>query len=101
MKNYSDIEYSMIVKDILENDEFAKMANIEHHNSTRLDHMMKVSYYSYVVAKALKLKYREVARAGLLHDFYFGRTTDHDKIKDKVKLYTHLLYQNCRLLSKC
>ena len=89
MKNYSDIEYSMIVKDILENDEFAKMADIEHHNSTRLDHMMKVSYYSYVVAKALKLKYREVARAGLLHDFYFGRTTDHDKIKDKVKLYTH------------
>ena len=56
MKNYSDIEYSMIVKDILENDEFAKMADIEHHNSTRLDHMMKVSYYSYVVAKVLKLK---------------------------------------------
>lgn len=89
MKNYSDIEYSMIVKDILENDEFAKMADIEHHNSTRLDHMMKVSYYSYVVAKSLRLKYREVARAGLLHDFYFGRTTDHDNFKDKLKLYTH------------
>lgn len=89
MKDNLQKEYSVIVKDILSNADFAKMADIEHHNSTRLDHMMKVSYYSYVVAKGLKLKYREVARAGLLHDFYFGRTTDHDKVKDKIKLYTH------------
>ena len=89
MKNDLDIEYSMLVKDILNNEEFKKMGDIKHHNSTRLDHMMKVSYYSYVVAKALRLKYKEVARAGLLHDFYFGRTTDHDKFKDKIKLYTH------------
>lgn len=89
MKNNLEFEYRNIVKDILEHDEFAKMADIEHHNSTRLSHLMKVSYYSYVVAKGLKLKYREVARAGLLHDFYFGRTTDHSKLKDKIKLYTH------------
>ena len=89
MKNNIDREYSIIVKDILENAKFAKMADIEHHNTTRLDHMFKVSYYSYLVARALHLNYREVARAGLLHDFYFGRTVDHDKVSDKVKLYAH------------
>lgn len=80
----------MIVKDILNNEEFAKMADIKHHNTTRLEHMMKVSYYSYKVAKTLGLKYREVARAGLLHDFYFERTVEYNKVKDKMKLYTYL-----------
>ena len=84
-----DFEYSMLVKDILSNEEFAKMEYIKHHNTTRLEHMMKVSYYSYKVAKILGLKYREVARAGLLHDFYFGRTVECDSVKDKMKLYTH------------
>ena len=89
MKNNMDFEYSKLVKDILSNDEFAKMADIKHHNTTRLDHMMKVSYYSYKIAKVMGLKYKEVARAGLLHDFYFGRTKELDNIKDKMKLYTH------------
>lgn len=89
MKNNIDREYSMIVKDILENDAFAKMADIEHHNTTRMDHMYKVSYYSYLVARLLHLKYKEVARAGLLHDFYFGRVANNDKVTDKVMLFTH------------
>lgn len=89
MKRNLDREYSMIVKDIMDNEEFKKMAYIEHHNSNRMNHLIKVSYYSYVIAKKLKLKYKEVARAGLLHDFYFGRTVDHDKFKEKFKLYTH------------
>ena len=88
MKN-TNFEYSMLVKDILNNEEFAKMANIKHHNTTRLEHMMKVSYYSYRIAKILGLKYREVARAGLLHDFYFERTVQYDNIKDKISLYTY------------
>ena len=33
----------MLVRDILDNEEFKKMGDIEHHNSTRLDHLMKVS----------------------------------------------------------
>ncbi len=89
MKNNIDQEYSLIIKDIMENETFNKMADIKHHNTTRLEHMYKVSYYSYLIARLLHLNYKEVARAGLLHDFYFGRTVDHDKIKDKIKLYTH------------
>lgn len=89
MINNLNREYDMIVKDILEDENFKIMADIKHHNTTRLKHMTRVSYYSFVIAKLLRLKYREVARAGLLHDFYMGRTTDFSKIKDKVKLFTH------------
>ncbi len=89
MINNINREYDLIVKDILENENFKIMDEIEHHNTTRLDHMMKVSYYSYLVARFLRLNYRVVARAGLLHDFYLTKTNDYDKKIDKIKLYTH------------
>ena len=91
MMNYlqCDEEYKNIVESIMSNEEFvSSMDNIRHHDSTRLNHMLKVSYKSYKIAKMLKLDYAEVARAGLLHDYYLESVYDQDKIKDKVALYT-------------
>lgn len=67
-----DTEYSQIVYHILVNEEFNKIKTIEHHGVTRYDHSLKVSYYSYKIAKLLHLDYREVARGGLLHDFFLS-----------------------------
>lgn len=67
---YNDSEYLGIVCDILNNDDFQKIANSSHHGGSRMTHCLRVSYYSYVWAKKLKLNYQEVARAGLLHDFF-------------------------------
>ena len=82
--NYSvenDLKYRKIVKNILDDDEFNKIKNIEHHGITRYDHSLKVSYYSYKIAKTLKLDYKQVARGGLLHDFFLS---DEDRtFKDK------------------
>ncbi len=84
-----DEEYNNIVSSILSEKEFSgKMKEIRHHDSTRLNHLLKVSYYSYKIAKSLGLDYREVARAGLLHDFYLDSVYDQGKLKDKVLLYT-------------
>lgn len=84
-----DEEYKDIVASILSNDTFiGQMESIRHHDSTRLKHLLKVSYKSYKVAKALKLDYVKVARAGLLHDYYIESVYDQKGIKDKVKLYT-------------
>lgn len=88
MKLKKDDEYIKITKNILEHEEVLKMSNVKHHDSNRLNHSLKVSYYSYKIAKALHLNYVEVARGGLLHDFFLERTTNYNKIKDKVKLYT-------------
>ncbi|MCI8444912.1 MAG: HD domain-containing protein [Bacilli bacterium] len=74
----NDNEYTKIVGHILDNEEFNKIKTIEHHGISRFDHSVKVSYYSYKIAKALKLDYYDVARAGLLHDFFLSddeRTT--------------------------
>ena len=65
-----DKEYKKIVKNILRNNEFKKLYNIEHHGISRWEHLVKVSYYSYIWGKKLNLDYKSVARGALLHDFY-------------------------------
>lgn len=67
-----DQDYTRIVNHILNNEEFNKIKKIEHHGVSRFDHSLKVSYYSYKMAKILRLNYQDVARAGLLHDFFLS-----------------------------
>ena len=88
MSNIKDKKYLKIVDDILKCEEFSKICEIKHHDSNRLEHSLRVSYFSYKIAKKLHLDYKSVARGGLLHDFFIERTTDYKKAKDKIKLYT-------------
>jgi len=76
-----DRTYNSIVNDILNNEEFNKIKSIEHHGVSRFDHSVKVSYFSYKLAKILGLNYEEVARAGLLHDFFLN---DNQTTKEKI-----------------
>lgn len=88
MSNIKDKEYLKIVDDILKCEDFTKMRDVKHHDSNRFEHSLKVSFYAYKVAKKLHLNYKDVARGGLLHDFFLERTVDYKKAKDKFKLYT-------------
>lgn len=89
MVNYhQDKNYMKIVNPILENKEFNQIETIVHHGTTRLSHSLRVSYYSYKLAQLCCLDSDQVARAGLLHDFYLDRTTDYENKKEKVKLFT-------------
>ena len=65
-----DKEYKKIVKDIFRNVRFKRLFNIEHHGISRMEHSIKISYYSYKIAKFLKMDYVSVARGALLHDFF-------------------------------
>ena len=89
MPNYEDdFEYMNIIKDILDNDNYNILSQTKHHNTTRLNHCLKVSYYSYKIVKKLHLSYKETARAVLLHDFYLEQIDEQDNIKDKVSLFS-------------
>lgn len=76
-----DKEYKKIVKDILRNNEFKKMYNIEHHGISRWEHLVKISYYSYIISKKLKMDYKSVTRGALLHDFYLNGDERNIKFK--------------------
>ena len=83
-----DLQYMSIVNNILDNDEFLKIKKIEHHGISRYDHSLKVSYYSYRIAKALHLDYEQTAVGGLLHDFFLS--PEDRSQKDRIKsVFTH------------
>jgi len=91
MKNINDEEYLFFVDDILKNNDFNKLDTIVHHGNSRLEHSIKVSYYSYKISKLLNLNYEATARAGLLHDFFLS---DNDrKLSDKfLSTFVHPKY---------
>lgn len=65
-------EYYEIVNEILNNPEYQRRLEFHHHeNRSVYTHCLIVSYYSYKIAKKMKLDYRSAAIAGLLHDFYY------------------------------
>lgn len=84
----NDNDYLAIVRHILENSEFQKIGDCVHHGTTRLYHSMRVSYYSYKIAKKFKLDFESTARAGLMHDFFYN---EHGGItKEGIKsTFTH------------
>ena len=77
-----------IVNNILDNEEFMKIKKIEHHGISRFDHSLKVSYYSYKIAKILHLDYEQTAVGGLLHDFFLS--PENRTQKERMKsVFTH------------
>ncbi|MEL7563986.1 MAG: HD family phosphohydrolase [Dehalobacterium sp.] len=63
-------EYLLLVEDILNNEKFLELINYYHHNSSIMEHVLSVSFLSYLVCKKLNLDYVSGARGGLLHDFF-------------------------------
>jgi len=70
MEFFNDQEYLSLVEDILENEKFLELINYYHHNSSIMEHVLSVSYLSYLACKKLNLDYVSGARGGLLHDFF-------------------------------
>ena len=52
-----DKEYKSIVESILENKKFIEINNCKHHGITRLEHSIRVSYFSYKISKK---RYRNI-----------------------------------------
>ena len=88
-KIMSDFEYIDIVRDIINNEEFLKLKFYRHHDNTRLDHCLKVSYNAYKLAKKFNLDYKAAARAGLLQDFFYGDLRYINVIERKYMLNAH------------
>lgn len=85
-----DKDFECILNELFQFEEVKSLENYEHHRVTnRLNHSIDVAYKSYILGKRIGLDssaLKEIARAGLLHDFFFYDT----KIeKHKGHLGTH------------
>lgn len=65
-------EFNLLIKDILNNQNFRELDNELHHGISRFGHSYRVAENVYKVTKKLHMNYKEATRAALLHDFYFN-----------------------------
>ncbi|MBQ6687102.1 MAG: HD domain-containing protein [Bacilli bacterium] len=77
MKN--NYEYYRLAGNILSNNYFLELKKDNHHGTNKYDHCKRVSYVSFLFAKIFKADCKEVVRAGLLHDFFFGERTEKEE----------------------
>lgn len=84
----NDTEYIQIVQSILYHEAFNKIKKNEHHGISRYEHSLRVSYYSYKFAHFCKLDYNCVARAGLLHDYFYS-DVDQSAKERFLSVFTH------------
>lgn len=75
MINSSNEKYEVFFEEIYEllvMPEIQELEKIPHHIMTsRLQHCINVSYFSYTIAKKMGWNYQSAARGGLLHDLFY------------------------------
>ena len=104
-KELSSSGYYSCVRDIINSAELDKLKEITHHiSTTRFQHCLNVSYYTYLICKKLHLDARAAARAGLLHDlFYYDRKKyNQNKIKGQLShssMHSRLAAENAAELT--
>ncbi len=66
------IEFNDMISDLINTDAVQELCYYSQHCETsRLQHSLNVSYYSYLIAKFFNLDARSAARGGLLHDLFY------------------------------
>lgn len=88
--NNVDLEYIGYVMEFLKNEKVKKMKQyIQHGDTTTYRHCLKVSYYSYRLAKRFQCDAKACAIGGLLHDFFLYDWHVKDKERDKEFILPH------------
>jgi uncharacterized membrane protein/HD superfamily phosphodiesterase len=72
-------EFNSLIQDIYMHEEFMKLKQYYHHNSSIYAHVRDVAYFSYRLCRYLKLDYRSATRGALLHDFFLYDWRKHNE----------------------
>lgn len=72
LSNENSEGYLEIVEDLLETDEVKSLEQYEQHfEINRLQHVISVSYLTYIICKKFNLDYNEATRAAIMHDLVY------------------------------
>ena len=64
-------EFTSLIEDVINNETVLKMKNYrQHFNVSCYEHCYRVSLDCYKIAKKLKLDYKSIARAAMVHDLF-------------------------------
>lgn len=83
-KELTNCSFYDCVSDIIDSPQLEELKSITHHiSTTRFQHCVNVSYYSYIVCRKFGLNARSAARAGLLHDLFYYDRKEYNATKQK------------------
>ncbi len=94
--------YLNAVEDLLAHAMVQELKNhFQHCHTSRLQHSINVSYYSFLICHYLRLDERSAARAGLLHDLYFYSWTDDASCrKGHISRHPQLALENAKKVTE-
>lgn len=76
--------YYGCIEDIIDCPQLQRLKGITHHiSTTRFQHCVNVSYYSYIVCRKFRWDARSAARAGLMHDLFYYDRKEYNSLKVK------------------
>ena len=87
MHKTNNISFDNIAKDIIKTNKFNELKRESHHGLTRYIHVIRVSKFTYKIAKFLHMDYVSATRAALLHDYY--TSSDLKDVSEPKKLNLH------------
>ncbi len=87
MHKSNNISFDNIAKDIIKTNKFNELKRESHHGLTRYIHVIRVSKFTYKIAKFLHMDYVSATRAALLHDYYTA--SDLKDVSEPKKLNLH------------
>lgn len=94
-------EFYQIIKPIIEHPELQKRKDFMHHvNVSVYEHVLRVSFDSYKIAKKLGWDYEASAIGGLLHDFYDRPWQDDKKKTPFLKKHGFVHAEEARINAK-
>lgn len=84
------------ISDILNYEKYQQLKKFNHHwEFSIFEHCVNVAYYSYIIARKLKLDYVSTVRGGMLHDFFlYDWKTYRPKEGVHGKVHPQIAYNN-------
>jgi uncharacterized protein len=89
-------EYNSLLEEMVTVDKYRELENATHHGISRLDHITRVGYLSFLLAKMLRLDVNTVTRGALLHDFFTEEDVEKYTRKEWHRLHPQIALENSR-----
>lgn len=89
-------EYNILLTEMVNVDKYRELDKALHHGISRFDHIKRVGYLSFLMAKLFKLNVTTVTRGALLHDFFTEDDVEKYTKKEWHRLHPQIALENSR-----
>jgi len=89
-------EYNIFLEEMVNVDKYRLLHKATHHGISRFDHIKRVGYLSFLMAKLFKLDVNTVTRGALLHDFFTEEDVEKYTKREWHRLHPQIALENSK-----